>query len=69
MIPSIIVFFPIQEKKGEAKMLTRQLQRRFGVLPDWACAKIAEADLHALEEWSLRVLDATTLDGVFAEDE
>ena len=55
------------EKKGEAKILTRQIQRRFGDLPAWASEKIAQAEPPSLEEWSLRILDASTLDGVFAE--
>ncbi len=55
------------EKEGEAKILTRQLQRRFGDLPPWASQKIADADLSTLEEWSLRILDAPTLDGVLAD--
>ncbi len=55
------------EKEGEAKMLTRQLQRRFGDLPPWASQKIANADLSTLEEWSLRILDATTLESVLAD--
>ena len=55
------------EKKGEAKLLTRQLQRRFGDLPSWASQKIADAELPTLEEWSLRILDATTLESVLAD--
>ena len=55
------------EQKGEAKMLTRQLQRRFGDLPPWARQKIADANLSSLEEWSLRILDATTLESVLAD--
>ncbi len=55
------------EKKGEANILTRQIQRRFGDLPAWASEKIAQAEPPSLEEWSLRILDASTLDGVFAE--
>lgn len=54
------------EQRGEAKMLTRQLQRRFGDLPQWASQKIAAADLATLEEWSLRILDALTLESVLA---
>ncbi|MBF0400471.1 MAG: DUF4351 domain-containing protein [Magnetococcales bacterium] len=57
----------IGEQKGEAKMLTRQLQRRFGNLPPWASQKIADAELSTLEEWSLRILDATTLESVLAD--
>ncbi|MEO5350864.1 MAG: Rpn family recombination-promoting nuclease/putative transposase [Magnetococcus sp. YQC-3] len=55
------------EQIGEAKMLTRQLQRRFGDLPAWASQKIADAKLSTLEEWSLRILDATTLESVLAD--
>ena len=55
------------EKAGEAKMLTRLLQRRFGNLPTWASQKIADAELSTLEEWSLHILDATTLESVLAD--
>ena len=55
------------EQAGEAKMLTRLLQRRFGDLPPWASDKIAKADLSTLEEWSLRILDATTIESVLAD--
>ena len=51
-------------QKGEAAILLRQLERRFGALPDWATDRITTADTVALEEWSLRVFDATTLDDV-----
>ncbi|MBF0162623.1 MAG: Rpn family recombination-promoting nuclease/putative transposase [Magnetococcales bacterium] len=61
----------IGEQKGRraeaASLLTRQLQRRFGDLPSWASQKIANADLSTLEEWSLRILDATTLESVLAD--
>ncbi|MBF0437110.1 MAG: Rpn family recombination-promoting nuclease/putative transposase [Magnetococcales bacterium] len=61
------------EKKGEkneaSKILTRQLQRRFGTVPDWANEKIAKADLPSLEDWSLRIFDAQSLDDVFADKE
>ena len=55
------------EKKGEATMLTRQLQRRFGNVPDWANEKIAKADPPSLEEWGLRFVDAKSLDEVFTD--
>ena len=57
----------IGEHSGGAKILTRQLQRRFGDLPPWARQKIADANLSAMEEWSLRILDATTLESVLAD--
>ena len=55
------------EQIGEATVLTRQLQRRFGALPDWASEKIAKADPHSLEEWTLRILDAPTLESVLVD--
>jgi hypothetical protein len=53
-------------QEGEAALLRRLLERRFGVLPDWARDRIAAADSAALEEWGLRVLDAGSLDDVLA---
>jgi hypothetical protein len=50
--------------KGESTLLIRQLERRFGTLPGWAQDRIAAADGAALEDWSLRVLDAASLDDV-----
>jgi hypothetical protein len=51
-------------REGEATLLVRQLERRFGVLPGWARDRIATGDAVALEEWGLRVLDATSLEDV-----
>ncbi|MEO5348377.1 MAG: hypothetical protein H7836_01850 [Magnetococcus sp. YQC-3] len=57
----------IGEKKGKADTLTRLLQHRFGDLPPWASQKIADAELPTLEEWTLRTLDAATLESVLAD--
>ncbi|MBF0421216.1 MAG: DUF4351 domain-containing protein [Magnetococcales bacterium] len=43
------------------------LQRRFGTVPEWGIEKIAKADLQSLEEWSLRIFDAQSLDDVFSD--
>ncbi len=56
----------IGRQMGEAALLTRLLERWFGALPGWARDRIATADTAALEEWGPRVLDAKTLDDVFA---
>ncbi len=53
-------------QEGEAALLLRQLERRFGALPDWARDRIASADTAALEDWGLRVLDAASLEDVLA---
>ncbi|MBF0180884.1 MAG: DUF4351 domain-containing protein [Magnetococcales bacterium] len=55
------------EHLGEAKLLLRLLQRRFGLLPAWAGDRVAAATPHSLEEWSLRLLDAQSLEEVFAD--
>ncbi|MBF0141422.1 MAG: hypothetical protein HQL74_14220 [Magnetococcales bacterium] len=55
------------ELKGKAETLTHLLKRRFGDLPLWVGQKIAEAKPPTLDEWTLRILDATTLDSVFAD--
>ncbi|HAT51058.1 MAG: Rpn family recombination-promoting nuclease/putative transposase [Nitrospirae bacterium] len=55
------------EQRGEAKILTRLLCRRFGNLPSWASEKIAAAERPALEDWSLRIFDAQSLDDVFSD--
>ncbi|MBF0145421.1 MAG: cytosolic protein [Magnetococcales bacterium] len=52
---------------GEATILMRQLQHRFGTVPDWANEKIAKAEPPSLEEWSLRFVNAQSLDDVFSD--
>lgn len=52
-------------QEGEAALLKRQLQRRFGSLPSWAEEKMRAANTSALETWGDRILDAKTLDDVF----
>ena len=52
---------------GERQMLTRQLTRRFGPLPAAVLQQLEQADTDQLERWADNVLDAPTLDDVFAE--
>ncbi len=54
-------------QEGEAQLLMRLLERRFADLPSWAVQKISAADSLTLETWSLRVLEVTTLEEVFAD--
>ena len=51
--------------KGEAAILKRQLEKRFGKLPKWAVTRLQKANSDQLEEWSLRVLEASKLKDVF----
>ena len=51
-------------QEGESVVLVRLLERRFGSLPGWARDKITQADTETLEEWSLRILEAKSLEDV-----
>jgi hypothetical protein len=42
------------------------MQRKFGAVPDWADTRIAEADEALLHRWTLSILDAETVEAVFA---
>jgi hypothetical protein len=50
-----------------ARLLRRQLARRFGPLPEGVEARIDTADLATLEAWLDRVLDAESLAAVLQE--
>jgi hypothetical protein len=52
--------------EGEAKMLLRQLERRFGPLVEDVTERVRSAPEAELEKWFDRVLTATSLDDVFA---
>lgn len=56
------------EVKGEAALLQRQLVRKFGPIPEAVRQRIQAATPAQLETWSLNILDATTLDGVFVSE-
>ncbi|MPY89307.1 MAG: DUF4351 domain-containing protein [Luteitalea sp.] len=45
-------------ERGEAALLQRLLERRFGPLPSWAAERIEAADRATVEAWGVRVLDA-----------
>ena len=49
-------------EEGELKVLRRQIEKRFGPLPDWAEKRLASRSASELEELSIRVLDAETLE-------
>ena len=53
--------------QGEVMLLSRQLRKRFGKLPEWAEQMLKEASGGMLEVWSERVLTAAALEDVFAE--
>jgi hypothetical protein len=54
-------------QEGEAKLLLRLLERRFGALPHQVTDRVRAAEISVLEEWGMRILDAGSLEDVFAE--
>ena len=53
--------------EGQAQLLQRLLVHRFGPLPSSVMAQITQASSEQLQTWSLLVLDARSLDEVFAD--
>jgi hypothetical protein len=51
-------------REGETALLLRLMERRFGVLSAAVRDRVAAADLATVEEWGLRVLDASSIDDV-----
>jgi hypothetical protein len=54
-------------QQTQRDVLLRQLTRRFGGLPADTVERIQQADTHELEQWIDRILDAASLQDVFAE--
>jgi hypothetical protein len=54
-------------QEGEAALLLRLLERRFGALPDSVSERVRSAEIASLEQWGVRVLDAGGIDDVFGE--
>jgi hypothetical protein len=52
------------EQRGEAKILLRLIERKFGPPSETVRHQITEADSETLLEWSDRILDAQSLDEV-----
>ncbi|MGI9250344.1 MAG: hypothetical protein ACR2PR_03995 [Pseudohongiellaceae bacterium] len=52
--------------KGEAKALKRQVQVRFGSVPQGVEVRIDEASPEEIEGWTERILVATSLEEMFA---
>ena len=51
---------------GRVATVSLLLEQRFGALPDWAKTRLTSATDEAVERWTYKVLDAKTLDDVFA---
>lgn len=56
-------------QEGEARLLLRLLERRFGPLPPWVEQRVTAARSAQVEGWTDRLLDANSLDQVFEQAE
>ncbi len=52
--------------RGQIALLKRQLKRRYRQLPAWVEERLGKASREELERWAERLLDAESLDEVFA---
>ena len=50
------------ESKGELKVLRRLIEKRFGAIPGWVEARLAGRSVEDLEDLSVRVLDANSIE-------
>jgi len=53
--------------EGEAALLRKLLERRYGALPTWVRDKLAQAAPEQLEAWAVEILDAPSLEDVFRD--
>lgn len=51
--------------EGFAALLSSQIARKFGALPDWAKVRLVSADDAALNRWAEQILDAQCIEDVF----
>jgi hypothetical protein len=60
----------IQEgiQQGELSVLRRQLEKRFGPLPDWAQQRLLSLSTSELDDLSIRVLEARTIRELLGQD-
>jgi hypothetical protein len=49
-------------QEGELTILRRQVEKRFGAIPDWAEERLASLSAAELEELCVRVLDAESIE-------
>lgn len=46
--------------------LRKLLEHRFGPLPDWTADRLGKATPSLLDDWAVRLLDASRVEDVFA---
>ncbi len=52
-------------QEGELALLRRQAIKRFGTLPAWADQRLASLSITEIEDISVRILDAKTIENLF----
>ena len=52
------------ELKGELKILRRQIKKRFGTVPNWAEERLVKLSAKELEDLSVRLLDAKSIESL-----
>ena len=55
--------------KGKRELVKRGLEQRFGLMPEWAEAKLDQASERQLDRWFDQLLRASDLHSVFASRE
>jgi flagellar biosynthesis/type III secretory pathway protein FliH len=53
-------------EEGERKVVLRQIEKRFGPVPDWAQQRLKTLSAGDLETLELRLLDAPSLEALLA---
>jgi hypothetical protein len=54
--------FKAARQDGERKIIRRLIEKRFGALPSWAAEKLTSLSASELEDLSVRVLDARSVE-------
>jgi hypothetical protein len=57
------------EREGERRLLIRQLQKRFGALPEWVHLRVRQAPPEQLECWGEKLLDSNRLETLFDDEQ
>jgi hypothetical protein len=61
-------FCPSDSMSGRRALLTSQLRKRFGELPESVRARVSEASPDELGQWGERLLEVSSLSELFIEE-
>ncbi|MCD6010105.1 Rpn family recombination-promoting nuclease/putative transposase [Halomonas sp. IOP_31] len=56
-----------EQQQGETRLLIKQIKMKFGELPEWAQRRLEHASADQLDEWSMSILTASSLDELFKQ--